>query len=463
MAILAHGAVRRGLAAPILAACLILGASAAARATGYFINQQSVTGLGRAFAGSVAAADDPSTVFYNPAGMIRLFAGAQNGIGFAGSVGANVIIPHSKLKNDGSTAATPGTLGVPTSYPGDNAKDPGDPTAVPNLYALQRLYEDRVVVGLGITEPFGLSGKYDDDWFGRYDSIETELTTINIGPVVAVRVNDYLSLGAGLDVQYAHSTLSSAIPNPLAPGGVSPATDGLFKAKGDDWSVGYNVGLLVAPPGASWRVGIHYRSQMDHKIEGSARTSGLTGPLAAANGEVDASAKSKLPAILSTGFAYALLRDREIGDRLTLYGDFTYFWWDVAKEARIKFDDGSPDAVRPANYRNTYAAGIGLDYRWNQQLTLRTGFRFDRTPTVDRYRDTSFADANRYWLAAGASYQVRHWLAVDLGLTHVFEDSTSVDVERQFFGGTGLDSTVRVKADVQSSVTTVGANVRVRF
>ena len=281
--------------------------------------------------------------------------------------------------------------------------------------------------------------------------------------MIAVRVNQYLSFGGGPDIQYEESTLSSAIPNPLAPGGVSPATDGLFKATGDDWSVGYNAGALVELPGIGLRLGVHYRSQMDHTIQGTATTSGLTGPLAPANGKVGASAKSKLPAILSTGLAYALIRDPEVGDRLTLYGDFTYFWWDVAKEARIEFDDDRPDVVRETNFRNTYSAGIGADYRWNERLTLRTGFRYDRTPTVNQFRDTSFADANRYWLAGGASYEVRHWLAVDVGLTHVFEDSTSVDVQRQFFEDTGLDSTVRVKAHVESSVTTIGANLRLKF
>ena len=92
---------------------------------------------------------------------------------------------------------------------------------------------------------------------------------------------------------------------------------------------------------------------------------------------------------------------------------------------------------------------------------LRLSVGLDQT--VNRFRDTSFADANRYWLAGGASYEIRQWLTVDVGLTHVFEDSTSVDVQRQFFPGTGLDSTVQVKAHVESSVTTIGANLRVRF
>jgi long-chain fatty acid transport protein len=446
-----------------LAAAATLAPAGRGEAAGFFINQQSVPGLGRAFAGSAASANDPSTAFYNPAGMTHLFDPNGKDFGFVGSAGANLIIARSRLKDDGSTAATPSTLGVATPYPGDNATDPADPTLVGNFYAIQRLYPQRIVAGLGITTPFGLSGKFDRDWFGRYDSLESKLTTVNIGPVLAVRLNDYLSLGAGLDVQYADSTLSSAIPNPLAPGGVSPATDAKFEANGDDWTLGYNAGVLLTIPDTGLRIGVHYRSEMDHQIEGSARISGFTGPLSGLNGAVDAEAKSDLPAILSTGIAYVAVEGEEVKERLTLYADFSYFWWGDSEEARIEFEDGRDDAVRETNFRDTYSVGIGADYRWNERLTLRTGFRYDRTPTVDRSRDTTFADANRYWVTLGASYVVRPWLTADLGVAHVFEDDTTVDVERQFFQGTAAASTVRVKADVQSSVSTIGLNARIRF
>lgn len=443
--------------------CLVLSGIGRAEATGFFINQQSITGLGRADAGNVAAANDPATVFFNPAGMTELFQGADDGRDTIASFGGALIIARSDLDNDGSTAATLGSLGTVLPYPGPDATNPSDPQLVPSFYALQRLFEGRAFVGLGLTSPFGLSGKFDRDWFGRYDSIESELKTINIGPVIAIPVGDYFSIGAGFDAQYADSTLSSAIPNPLAPGGVSPQTDGFFEAKGDDWSFGYNVGALVKLPHSGLQFGVHFRSEIDHEINGTAKTEGLTGPLAVFNGSVGASAASDLPAILSSGIAFAAIRDEEVGDRLTLYGDFSYFWWSDAKEARIKFDDGRDDSVRQTNFRDTYATGIGADYRWDKHLTLRAGFRFDRTPTVDRFRDTTFADANRYWAGIGASYDFRTWLSADLALVHVFEDSTEVDVERRFFEGTPLLSTVRVKADVQSSVTTIAFNARMRF
>jgi hypothetical protein len=76
-----------------------------------------------------------------------------------------------------------------------------------------------------------------------------------------------------------------------------------------------------------------------------------------------------------------------------------------------------------------HSAGIGVDDRGNDRLTLQTGFRFERTPTVNNSRDTTFADANGYWIGAAASCQIRSWLGVDLGLAYVFEDPTTVDVE----------------------------------
>src|SRR5262245_10994098 len=205
-------------------------------ATGFFVEQQSVQGVGRAQAGAAAAATDVSTVFFNPAGMTRL-PGAE------GSIGVNILFPKISFENNGSTAATLGTGGVPTSYSGGSGGNPGQVTPVPNLYIAAPLSAD-LWIGLGVNFPFGLGAKYDSDWFGRYDSIESRLTTINVSPVVAYRILPNLSLGGGIDYQYADAKLTSAIPDLLTPGGPSAATDGLFELRGNDSSFGYNVGIL---------------------------------------------------------------------------------------------------------------------------------------------------------------------------------------------------------------------------
>jgi long-chain fatty acid transport protein len=450
------GIVRRSQGLAWAFICATLGTIGATHATGFFIDQQSASGLGRADAGDAAAAQDASTVFYNPAGMTELWHDADPSRDTILQSGMHIIIPQSHLSNGGSTATTPGSGGIPVSYPGSDAIDPGRTSPVGNAYIVHRLLDGAAYVGLGITSPFGLSGEYQSDWFGRYDNLKATLQTLNIGPVVAVPINSYLSVGGGIDIQYEKSVLSLAIPNPLAPGGPSTATDGHFDVRGDAWAVGYNIGILVKPT-PDLRFGVHYRSAIEHTLTGTATTSGFSGPLSALNTSAGASAVSKLPNFVTSGAVY------EINPALSLFGETSWYGWSRLGSTSIQFTNGNPPLTVPGGFRDTYALGIGAEYRWNEELTLRTGARFDRTPTVDQFRNTSFADANRYWLAGGATYKLSEAASIDFAFVHVIENATHVDITRTSFDGSALASSVNIRANVHSSVTTVSGAFNYRF
>lgn len=461
-------------------AILFLGGPACA--AGYFIDQsQSIPGLGRADAGNVAAASDPSTVFSNPAGITELWRGADPDDIRRASSGAVLVIPTNKLKNKrmigypkgyGESEATVpqiipritpfgvelDVVGTDVPIDGPNQSNPGDPTPVGNAYMVQRLPNTPWSFGLGLTAPFGLGGEFDDNWFGRYDATEVRLVTVNFSPVVAYKLSDRISIGGGLDVQYADAKLISAVPNPdPLTGTISANTDGRFRVEGDDWSVGYNVGILykVTP---TLRAGVHYRSGIDHTLDGKATLKGLTGFLSTANFTSGASSELNLPDILSAGAVF------DISYRWALFGDFTWYNWSVAEETRIKFDNGAlPDAVRPAHFRDTYTVALGVERYQNENWTFRTGIKFDRTPTNDRFRDTTFADDDRVWFAVGASYKISDSLTADFAFSHLFVKDTSVDIERSFFDGTPFATTTRTKADIESYVDNIGLNVRYSF
>ena len=209
-----------GLAVLGLATCL----STQSNAAGFFIQEQSVSGLGAAFAGQAAMPRDASILYYNAAGMTYLE-------GMNGNIGVNVIAPVSDIDDTGSS-----TPAVNFGGTGQDSKNPYDPTPVPNLYYTHQI-NDKVWAGLAITAPFGLGSEYDENWFGRYDSIKTELKTINVQPSVAFKVNDRLSLGAGIDIQYADAELTSAVF-------VGAGAVGKSILKGDDVSYGYNLGAM---------------------------------------------------------------------------------------------------------------------------------------------------------------------------------------------------------------------------
>ncbi len=425
-------------------------------ATGFFLNQQSVQGLGRTDAGNAVAANDASTIYFNPAGLAWLW-----GDGVAGesdtriAFGAHLIVPRSDHLNTGSTTNTFASGGV-VRYAGPNGSDPTDPTPVPNLFIARLLAGEKAFVGLGMTSPFGLSAKFSSDWFARYDAIETSLRTINVSAVGAYRFTPAFALGGGLDLQYARSKQVVALPNPLLAGGPTAASDARSESTGSAWTPGFNIGFMWEADAAT-RVGLHYRSEMRHRMSGTVLTSGLPAALASGNGTLNASSVLKLPQVVTAGVS------RAVDDRLRLYGEVDWYGWGVLNELRVQFENGTADAVRPANYRNTFAYAVGADYAHSSALTLRGGVQLDFTPTVDGFRDTTFPDANRLVFAGGASLRLGRRTYLDFAANHVKFRTATVAVQRTFFPGTAVVSTVNVNDSVNARINTLSAQIRYAY
>ena len=378
------------------------------------------------------------------------------------SLGVHVIVPRNEQNNDNSTIASPGTLGAFVPYAGGNGKDPTGASPVPNFYYAQSFDGGRASFGIGITAPFGLKTTSSDEWFGRYDAISASLRTINTSLVGAYRF-DRFAIGGGIDIQYARTSLTSAIPNPFVPGGPTAATDGKISTTGHDWTPGFNIGVMIPldDEGAN-RIGVHYRSGMKHKIKGTASIDNLTGPLSVFNGDVGATADLDLPAMVAIGVR------GQVSPQLALFGEARWFDWSTFNEIRIRFDDGRPDGVRPAGYRDAYAVSFGAEYWVNDAWSLRGGIHYDSTPTVDQYRDTTVPDSERLWFGIGASYRLpKNSLAasssLDFALTHTFLRDTRIDLTRTFFDDTPVFTAAQIRANVNSSSNTVSLQYRMAF
>src|SRR6185437_9149721 len=141
--------------------------------------------------------------------------------------------------------------------------------------------DQQIWVGLGVSVPFGFAAKYEQNSFARYDSIDSFLETFDIAPTIAIKFNDWLSFGIGLDEQYAYEKLRSAVPDALPAGGPSIATDGRLTLSGHTWSTGFNGGLLITP-NPDTKIGLSYRYGIQHNIRGSLQIANLQGALALA-------------------------------------------------------------------------------------------------------------------------------------------------------------------------------------
>ncbi len=312
--------------------------------------------------------------------------------------------------------------------------------------------DGRVWMGLAVTAPFGLQLDYGPEWFGRYDSYDISIQTLDIAPTLAYRINETWSIGGGIDVQYADAELISALPDPLNPGRPTPATAGRSRLTGDGWDTGFNIGLLYQPSEQTC-VGLHYRSGMGHRLTGSAEVSGLSGPLAAANGRSNARTRLDLPDILSLSLTQA------VTPQLTLMGEVQWFGWNALDEIRVQFANGGPDLVRPQGFENIFTVGLAAEYALDARWTLRGGIQYDQSPTTDALRNTSIPDSALVWLGIGATYGVSERLRLDVGYVYGIFEQADIDLTLPFYGGSPLESSVEVRGETNSHVDVLSFSV----
>jgi long-chain fatty acid transport protein len=259
------------LSGAALAAALVLTPSIA-QAAGFAVAEQSVRGLGRAFSAETSFGDDASSLWFNPA-----LSAYHDAPIVTGSVAG--IFSNGELTDRGTTIFGPGTGGARVPTGGPDSTEPLDPAAVPQFGVIYPV-RPGLALGLSVNAPFGLVVDHPRDFFGRFDSTRTELTTINTQASVGWAISPAWAVGVGVNAQYGEAVLESALPN-FAPG----APDGAaLTIKGDDWSYGWNAGVAWRPH-TRVRLGAHYRSAIAHDLEGRLRISGLEPPLEAINDE----------------------------------------------------------------------------------------------------------------------------------------------------------------------------------
>lgn len=420
------------LTASVTASLLLSPASA--QAAGFFLQEQSVTALGSAFAGAGAEARDASIMFYNPAGMAQLKGGAQI------TGGVSVLKAWANNDDQGSTITSVTGVAAPALTPtlatGDAGGDSDNPipvTAIPNLYAATPIspISDDLWAGIGFSVPFGLSTKYHGEWAGRFDSKKSVLRVIDIQPTLAYKVNDYFSIGGGVNVQRASAELTNAVSN-----GVN---EGEAKLKGHDWSVGYNLGVIVKPFEET-TFGLTYRSKVDHDLKGNVIVTGAgpgtvpvtlggvpitTTTLPGLTEDSNGGAKLNLPDIIM------LSASQGITDKWKLLGQVNYFHWGRFNEIRAtRSSDGSVAELVPEDYGNTFSYGVGAEYAWRPDTTFRFGYQFDQTPTHSPFRDTRVPDGNRHNFAGGISYDISKNFTLNGAVSYSFMQDSNVSVSR---------------------------------
>jgi long-chain fatty acid transport protein len=337
----------------------------------------------------------------------------------------------------------------------------------PDMYLGWRINK-RFVAGISVTAPFGLTTSYDNGSVLRFAADKSQVATINITPALAFAVNEKLSFGVGVQVQYLQAEFSN-FNGPYT--GVAPI-DALIASNfptylnGSGWGYGYTLGGLFKPDQYT-RLGIGFRSQISEQVRGSGRQfvspGGLTPAPSTAflfNAETSLDAAIKTPGVITFSAA------RDIG-LWTVKASAQLNLWNTFNQLSINMPNAfATNTMIQTRWKNAWTGMVGADYKITKEWTARAGLAYDETPTSSTYRDPRIPDSDRVWLAMGASYKVNKNLSFDGAYTHLFMQNQSVNVTQA--AGSSINSTVplevnRVSANYKGSADIVALALRYSF
>jgi len=421
--------VKEKVCAVVVASAFSIVSANEASAAAFALSEQGASGLGNAYAGAAAAAEDASTLWWNPAGMARL----PNGRHFA--IAGTLISPSTEFSNRSSVA--PGARPL-----GSEGGDAGDIAFVPSMFFAMD-FGSRWNFGVGVNAPFGLSTEYSSDWIGRFQGIKSEIKSLNINPAVSYKFSDAVSVGFGLNYQRIEIETSTAVNL-----GVAEARNRLG-LDGDAW--GFNVGALFNV-GRDTRVGVHYRSSIDHELDGDTNFTSPAVP--SSNARLDV----KTPASLSLSVAH------HVDDRLEMLADLTWWEWSNIQSVPVVRTSGPATGATAGtfafNFDNTWRASIGANYKLDGAWTLKFGVAYDQTPVPNaESRTVRLPDSDRYWLSAGAKYRLSPSGVVDFGYTFIKARDASIDSNQ----GTGPIGAGLVNGSYKASVHLLGVQYQHSF
>jgi long-chain fatty acid transport protein len=384
--------IRNRLTALVLVGLVAAGSAGRLEAAGFALFEQS--SRGNAVAGAfTATADDPSAMFYNPAGNAFIDRFTLEGGGFA------ILRPTARL--DGQSP-----------YPGDGYSA----SMSKGLYGIGHGYgvlplSDSVKLSAGFWTPNGLGVPWENQntFAGRFISQRNDLRQLAVSAQLAVKLSDWVAIGAGPELRFTDVRLSQNIAavNPFTQRVVDIAHVSVV-SEGTPVKVGLAAGLLLKPC-ERLRLGIAYHSHMDVDLEGKAEF----GQILTGSPQFDAAVAQGLPfgkgtrarttlqfpSVTMFGIAY------ELTPNLTLEADGTYTTWKVFDQTVLQID-GLPDTTLPHGWENTWAVRAGLTYKMGSGSWVAVGFGYDQTPQPDSDVGVFLPDANRTGAHIGAGIAV---------------------------------------------------------
>ncbi|HHE9996763.1 TPA: outer membrane protein transport protein [Haemophilus influenzae] len=403
----------------LLATAMLL-AAGGANAAAFQLAEVSTSGLGRAYAGEAAIADNASVVATNPA-LMSLFKTAQFSTG-------GVYI-DSRINMNGNVDAAVKSLAMSFTKSGSASQRNVVPGAfVPNLYFVAPV-NDKFALGAGMNVNFGLKSEYDDSYDAGVFGGKTDLSAINLNLSGAYRVTEGLSLGLGVNAVYANaqvernagiivdSVQDKQIQQALTAVDSQTKIHEYLTSKDKSvvslqdraaWGFGWNAGVMYQFNEAN-RIGLAYHSKVD--IDFTDRTATSLGKKDIVAGKTG-NLTFTLPDYLElSGF-------HQLTDKLAVHYSYKYTHWSRLTKLNASYENGEKAFDKELQYSNNSRVALGASYNLYEKLTLRAGIAYDQAASRHQ-RSAAIPDTDRTWYSLGATYKFTPNLSVDLGYAYL--------------------------------------------
>ncbi|MCC2666250.1 MAG: ompP1 [Gammaproteobacteria bacterium] len=395
--------------------------------------------IGNYHAGRAAIAEDASTNFYNPAGLIKIhnqqlllgWTPMTTDVRFRGTVATNTL----------------GTGPQPVTAQG------GTFHFLPNMHYAAPLADD-LVFGLSVMTPFAAETNYGLNTNARYAAALSSIYVVDAAPSLGFAYNNKISVGFGMDIEKAYGEFSFMTAS------TNPASATWNKNTGSSYGYGYHAGVLYQPSEQT-RVGFNYLSQVIHHLHGG--SSRFSGPLAH-NGAGGLQYVNNLTINMALPPTTTLSVFHAINPIWDVMGTVIYTQWNLLNQITVQNMTGISGGasnngitmIIPEHYRNTWNYSLGANYHVNEEWFIRTGIGYDQTPTNNQYRSLQFPDNNQMAIGLGAHFQATKTIGVDLDWTHSFVMNTHIHNLSQASG----DQVTVTNGSIQNSADVYGLEMK---
>ncbi|BBF06749.1 outer membrane protein P1 [Haemophilus influenzae] len=443
----------------LLATAMLL-AAGGANAAAFQLAEVSTSGLGRAYAGEAAIADNASVVATNPA-LMSLFKTAQF------STGGVYVDSRINMNGDVTSSAATNTQRskmIATKYGSASERNVVPGAFVPNLYFVAPV-NDKFALGAGMNVNFGLKSEYDDSYDAGIFGGKTDLSAINLNLSGAYRVTEGLSLGLGVNAVYANAQVernAGIIKDTVNDNQIKSAlltqqeplknlnnhlsskdTSVVSLQDRAAWGFGWNAGVMYQFNEAN-RIGLAYHSKVD--IDFTDRT--------ATSVEANVIKEGKKGDLTLTLPDYLELSGfHQLTDKLAVHYSYKYTHWSRLTKLNASFENGKKAFDKELQYSNNSRVALGASYNLYEKLTLRAGIAYDQAASRHQ-RSAAIPDTDRTWYSLGATYKFTPHLSVDLGYAYLkgkkvhFKEVNAIGDERTLTVNTTANYTSQAHANL---------------